>query len=636
MNIETPRESELFNETLNTTTLNDQDDYLDYDDSSSSSATIFDQIDQYKNKFNSNQNELVENLGKLTEQDDLFKRLNIKTTLIELNQSFLLEILDKLDRKIKQFKIPKRSFYVRIFFPSLVLSTILVIYINYYLKCSFSFIDSPLSNDTIYLTSFSKSNISIYIPYCSCLYQDGKFGLKYTQLGWLFNFVKIYYLAYEIRVLISLDVKKILRNSRLFCHDRIKKSIKEYSNKFCINFLSTLSWIFVFIITYLITQLFYIIFYILIEIVFLAISFLTNQNQHLFFVKQLKEIFSVKVFNILECNNSILIQIFTLYSILTLNERLKVIDLFGLLIIRRTSIVFERLFQIIIFVLPLFNKLVPALVDDIDKSNLTIFIDQQEESIKLSNLTEEFKDLFYYELNNYVYYNSKINLVFPIILLLYLIYLIFIGLNLIYEKYGVYNSSLEFEKIHQKLIIYEYIRNKNKPGLIARCCGTMNKKTQASNENLEEKRKLKRRHLNIMWKPCFFIYKLIIYPSEIDMIMERIRKICETNQYLKDDDDDDWSKMAEQGDLNMNMKIFERDVEVGSLSIQNENEFFIEMMDHDDQELILNDDELKEFDLIKQRYPYLNDIQDLVYNPKKVYLINESIKPNVNNNNNNK
>jgi hypothetical protein len=254
----------------------------------SESVSIYDQV------YHESDQELITNSSRLID-DPLFEDLNLNRTLLELNRPYLLDLLDKLTSRTRH-KTPWFQLAQRIFFPALILFFILLNFILFYSKCSFTPQSVRVLNNSKYLSSFSKietvsanTSIQLLIPYCSCLFMDGKYGQDYTAFGWVFSIVKNYYLANEILILTSLNLNKVFRNVRI----TLKASkFTEYNNKFCLYFLVFLTYVLIIVVYIFITQIVTLAVYLIIEMVYLVINLISNPENYVHFILQLKEVFT--------------------------------------------------------------------------------------------------------------------------------------------------------------------------------------------------------------------------------------------------------------------------------------------------------------------------------------------------------
>ena len=101
---------------------------------------------------------------------------------------------------------------IRILQPNLMLSILAVVFISYYAKCYQNFNLKSNLDRKEYLTNFTRyltnnTPVTIGIPFCSCLYEDGHYLEKLTPLGFLYSVFKNLFILLEASYIIIFDTK---------------------------------------------------------------------------------------------------------------------------------------------------------------------------------------------------------------------------------------------------------------------------------------------------------------------------------------------------------------------------------------------------------------------------------------------
>jgi len=132
----------------------------------------------------------------------------------------------------------------------------------------------------------------------------------------------------------------------------------------------------------------------------------------------------------------------------------------------------------------------------------------------LKDLDDETKRVYVNELTAYIYENSYLNMIFPIFLSCYILFLAFNLAHYFLEKKKIFESNLEEAKIKQHLIRYF---------MSTWLCGIKNHSKKREKKKRKKWKKKTKKILMSIWQ--FFFSK-----DKAELAFDKIHKQCKLNQ----------------------------------------------------------------------------------------------------------
>jgi hypothetical protein len=430
----------------------------------------------------------------------------------------------------KDYPLKKKRFHHYLNFEKLILRSlmfiyIVIIFITDYIKCFKVMWGNQIESDEFlsdfYKITSNKQVLGMRIQFCSCLYEDKHYFyfLNSTFLGYILFYLKIIYFLSEGAFIFLPTL-----------HYFYKKKYRKI-------------WCCISILIAPIVLLIYYMPFIIIAYIFEGLNYLMDSDQKFSFSRPFD------LFNAISLFDSLYIQLTALFTMYTIKDNFKVVGLPGVLLIKHSKSLKNLLGLSILGTLlskvfsPLFNTLknsdLSVRVFNCSTSNET-YIDcnlNDTLTVKVSDLSDEMRKEFYYELNSYALDNSLLNQIFPFFTFAYCLFFIFIFIHCIYEKCGCYKSDLELARIEQHLIKYYSNDDVSLASLAKKFISNLkNKKNNPSESTTREtprnyKLEIVYPILNwITWRPFYFFYQMIFEKNKVDIALEKIKLFLELNQ----------------------------------------------------------------------------------------------------------